>query len=167
MLKSFWVGAALLALSALPAMACETISSAVVKFTACVETGKWNVQPSAGVQEFIYYSGDESVALIVITEKEAFSLADFRNAVLANATAAADKPEDVVILAERNETIGGKAWNVLEYSVVTDGTKLQFQNYYLTERSYGSVQIVVYSLPEDATTAAYRAGEFLSTAKLH
>ncbi|MDB5541483.1 MAG: hypothetical protein JWQ89_3210 [Devosia sp.] len=148
-----------------PTLACETITSTKVKLSACVDDTGWAAQTPAGDQEFLYYSSDETIGFTIINEKGAWPVSQFREAILANATAAATdaKPENVTIVSERLENIGGKAWNVIEYQVVTPDAPLLFQNFYYVEPGFGSTQFVYWSIPEGATSAAFRAGQMLST----
>lgn len=161
---ALFVATAALLFSA-PALACETLTSTKVKLSVCVDDTAWTAQTPAGDQEFLYYSGDETSAFTVISEKGAWPVADFRAAILANAAAAAidAKPENVTVVSERLEKIAGKAWNVIEYQVTTPDTPLLFQNFYFVEPGFGSTQFVYWSVPEGGTTAAFRAGQILST----
>jgi hypothetical protein len=148
-----------------PAVACETIASTKVKLSACVDTTGWATQTPAGDQEFLYYSSDETIGFAVINENGAWPVSQFREAILTNAAAAAldAKPENVTVVSERLENIGGKAWNVIEYQVVTTDAPLLFQNFYYVQPGFGSTQFVYWSIPEGGTSAAFRAGQMLST----
>lgn len=148
-----------------PAMACDTVTSSKVPLTACVDAAGWALQAAQGDQEFLYYSTDETIGFTIISEKETVAVADYRAAILANAAAAAadSKPENVTILSERVENIGGKAWNVIEYQVATPDQPILFQNFYYVQPGFGSTQFVYWSAPESGTSAAYRAGQMLST----
>jgi hypothetical protein len=151
------------ALAASPAFAaCDTINSKNLKLSACIEENDWVLQAPQGDQEFLYFSGDETVGFTIITEKETFTASDFRGAVLANAKSA-NGDKDVTVVKERVENVGDKPWNVMEYQFGETGQELEFQNFYYSQPGFGSVQVVFWSLPSDATTAAYRAGKVLST----
>ena len=142
--------------------ACDTINSKVLKLSACIEENDWVVQPKQGDQEFLYFSPDEKVGFTIITEAASFTASDFRNAVLINGKAA-NGDKDVAIIAERVENVGDKPWNVIEYQFGEAGQELEFQNFYYSQPGFGSVQVVFWSIPGDATVAAYRAGRVLST----
>lgn len=148
-----------------PALACETITSTKVKLSACVDPAGWATQTPAGDQEFLYYSSDETIGFAVISENGAWPVSQFREAILTNAVAAAAeaKPENVTIVSERLENIGGKAWNVIEYQVLTADAPLLFQNFFYVQPGFGSTQFVYWSAPEGGTSAAFRAGQMLST----
>lgn len=143
--------------------ACDTIDSATIKLSACVEQAAWLAQPVGGNgQEFLYFSPDQRVAFTVITEKEPFTPADFRSAVLINGRNA-NGGQDPTVVSERVENVQDKPWNVIEYIVGGPGEELQFQNFYYSQPGFGSVQVVFWSLPGDATIAAYQAGRVLSS----
>lgn len=148
-----------------PALACETVTSTKVKLSACVDTTGWATQTPAGDQEFLYYSSDETVGFAIISENGAWPVSQFRDAILSNAAAAATdaSAENVTIVGERLENIGGKAWNVIEYRVMTPDTPLLFQNFFYVQPGFGSTQFVYWSTPEGGTSAAFRAGQMLST----
>lgn len=148
-----------------PVMACETVTSTKVKVSACIDTTGWAVQTPAGDQEFLYYSSDETIGFAVINETGAWPVSQFREAILTNAAAAAldGKPENVTVVSERLENIGGKAWNVIEYQVKTTDAALLFQNFYYVQPGFGSSQFVYWSVPEGGTSAAFRAGQMLAT----
>jgi hypothetical protein len=148
-----------------PALACETITSTKVKLSACVDTTGWATQTPAGDQEFLYYSSDETIGFAVISENGAWPVSQFREAILSNAASAAldAKPENVSIVSERLENIGGKAWNVIEYQVLTADAPLLFQNFFYVQPGFGSTQFVYWSIPEGGTSTAFRAGQMLST----
>ncbi|MEQ1771431.1 MAG: hypothetical protein ABL879_16500 [Devosia sp.] len=149
----------LLAVSA-PALACTQITSATVKLTGCV-ADEWQQVEGTGAQEFVYNTADGNFGLMVITEKEVFTMAQFRDAIVANAVNGnGGDPAKVQIVSERIETISGEPWSVVEYAVDYQGSPLTFQNYYLSKPGYGSVQILGYSLTTMATSAAWKAGVF-------
>jgi len=151
------------AFSVSPAFAaCDTINSKNIKLSACIEEGDWEVQPQQGDQEFLYFSADQKVGLTIITEKTAFTPSDFRNAVLINGKTA-NNGADPTIISERVENVGEKPWNVIEYQFGAAGEELEFQNFYYSQPGFGSVQVVFWSVPADATVTAYRAGRVLST----
>lgn len=142
--------------------ACDTINSKNLKLSACIDENDWVIQAPQGDQEFLYFSADETVGFTIITEKETFTASDFRGAVLANAKNA-NAGKDVSIVKERVANVGDKPWNVMEYQFGEPGQELEFQNFYYSQPGFGSVQIVFWSLPTDATVAAYQAGRVLST----
>jgi len=142
--------------------ACDTINSKNIKLSACVSENDWIVQPQQGDQEFLYFSSDDKVGFTIITEKESFTASDFRGAVLTNGKNA-NGGKDPTIIAERVENVGEKPWNVMEYQFGDPGQELEFQNFYYSQPGLGSVQVVFWSLPSDATVAAYRAGLVLGT----
>lgn len=161
--KLVFAAAIVAAAFATPALAaCDTVKSKVVKLSACIDENDWVVQPQQGDQEFLYFSGDQKVGFTIITENEAFTASDFRGAVLANGKAA-NGDKDVAIIGERVENVGDKPWNVMEYQFGETGQELEFQNFYYSQPGFGSVQVVFWSLPTDATVAAYRAGRVLSS----
>jgi hypothetical protein len=142
--------------------ACDTITSQNLKLAACIDDSDWVLQAPQGDQEFLYFSGDQTVGFTIITEKETFTAADFRGAVLTNAKNA-NNGNDVTIDKERVENVADRPWNVIEYRLGAAGPELTFQNFYYSQPGFGSVQIVFWSLPADATIAAYRAGKLLNT----
>ena len=151
------------AFTASPAFAaCDTINSKTLKLSACVEEADWELQAPQGDQEFLYFSPDGTVGFTIITEKETFTASDFRGAVLANGKNA-NGGTDVNIIKERVENVAEKPWNVIAYQLGETGQELEFQNFYYSQPGFGSVQIVFWSVPSDATVAAYRAGKLLST----
>lgn len=145
-----------------PAFACDTINSRTVGISACIDDSEWELRAPQGDQEFLYFSIDQRVGFTIITEKESFTPTDFRKAVLINGKNA-NNGRDVQVIAERVESVGGKSWNVMEYQFGEPGQELEFQNFYYTQPDFGSVQVVFWSIPGDATMAAYRAGKVLSS----
>lgn len=164
MLKLTLAAAAVAAAAlATPAFAaCDTINSKQLKLSACIDENDWILQAPQGDQEFLYFSPDDKVGFTIITEKETFTASDFRGAVLANGKNA-NGGTDVKVVAERVENVADKPWNVMEYQFGETGQELEFQNFYYSQPGFGSVQIVFWSIPADATVAAYRAGRVLST----
>jgi len=161
--KLVFAAAIVAAASVTPAFAaCDTINSKTVRLSACIDENDWVVQPRQGDQEFLYFSADEKVGFTIITEKETFTASDFRRAVLLNGKAA-NGDKDVAVIAERVENVADKPWNVIEYQFGDAGQELEFQNFYYSQPGLGSVQVVFWSIPGDATVAAYRAGRVLST----
>jgi hypothetical protein len=164
--KSLLIGAAAALLFAAPALACTEISSKTVKLTGCVDTG-WVAGTGTGAQEFVYLTEDQSYGLMVITEKEAFVATQFHDAILANAVSGSGgNKDDVKVISERIENVGGKPFNVIEYTIANSGNPILFQNFYYSQPGYGSVQILGYSLQTDATAAAFKTGMFAGTVKL-
>ena len=159
-------GAAALALLAGPAFACTDIASQTVKLTGCIDE-QWQAIQGKGAQEFVYQTADGNFGLMVITEKDAFPISQFKDAIIANAVAGAGgKKEDVSVGGERIENIDGKPFNVIEYTLANGGQPILFQNYYYSQPGFGSIQILAYSLDKDATAAAFKGGAFASTLKL-
>ena len=143
--------------------ACDTISSATIKLSACVEQAAWLAQPPGGNgQEFLYFSPDQRVAFTIITEKEPLTPTDFRSAVLINGRSS-NGGQDPQVVSERVENVQEKPWNVIEYIVGGPGEELQFQNFYYSQPGFGAVQVVFWSIPDDATIAAYQAGRVMSS----
>jgi len=142
--------------------ACDTIKSRTVGVSACIDDTQWELRAPQGDQEFLYFSVDQRVGFTIIAEKESFSASDFRKAVLINGKNA-NAGKDVQIIAERVEAVAGKSWSVMEYQFGEPGQELEFQNFYYTQPDFGSVQVVFWSIPSDATVAAYRAGAVLAT----
>lgn len=159
-------GVAAMALLAAPAFACTDISSQTVKLTGCVDE-QWQALQGTGAQEFVYQTKDGNFGLMVITEKDAFPISQFKNAIIANAiSGAGGKKEDVSVGGERIENIDGKPFNVLEYTLANGGQPILFQNYYYSQPGFGSIQILAYSLDKDAPAAGFKAGTFAATVKL-
>jgi hypothetical protein len=151
------------AFAASPAVAaCDTINSKNLKLSACIDESDWVLQAPQGDQEFFYLSADERVGFTIITEKETFTATDFRGAILANAKSG-NEGTDVPVIGERVENVADKPWNVIEYQFGGAGQELEFQNFYYSQPGFGSVQLVFWSVPGDATVAAYRAGRLLGT----
>jgi hypothetical protein len=84
MFKSLLIGAGLVLVSAASAFACTEISSATVALTGCVET-EWQQTQGTGAQEFVYGTADGNFGIMVITEKDVFTMAQFRDAIVQNA----------------------------------------------------------------------------------
>jgi hypothetical protein len=165
MLKLTLAAAAMAAatFAASPAFAaCDTINSKVLKLSACIDESDWVLQAPQGDQEYFYLSADERVGFIIISEKETFTASDFRGAILANAKNGNNGTE-VPVVGERVENVGDKPWNVIEYQFGDEGQELEFQNFYYSQPGFGSVQMVFWSVPGDATVAAYRAGRVLGS----
>lgn len=166
MYKSLLAGAGMLLLSAASAYACTDIASQTVQLTACVES-EWNATPGTGAQEFVFGTADDMFGIMVITEKEVFTMAQFRDAIVQNAiNGNGGDASKVQVIGERIETISGEPWSVVEYDVDFQGSPLTFQNYYLSKPGFGSVQILGYSLAESATAAAFKTGVFASTVQI-
>lgn len=167
MLKTLIVGAGLALLSAVPAFAaCTDISSKTIALTGCIDS-EWQAIEGTGAQEFSYLTADQNFGLMLITEKETIPAAQFRDAIIKNAiNGSGGTADDVKIVGERIVNIDGKAFNVVEYTIPNSGNPILFQNFYYSAPSYGSLQILAYSLQTDATASAFRAGLFASTAKV-
>ena len=167
MLKTLIVGAGLALLSAVPAFAaCTDISSKTIALTGCIDS-EWQAIEGTGAQEFSYLTADQNFGLMLITEKETIPAAQFRDAIIKNAiNGSGGTADDVKIVGERIDNIDGKAYNVVEYTIPNSGNPILFQNFYYSAPSYGSLQILAYSLQTDATASAFRAGLFASTAKV-
>jgi hypothetical protein len=142
--------------------ACDTVNSKKIKLSACIDENDWVIQPQQGDQEFLYFSADEKVGFTIITETETFAASAFRGAVLINGKNA-NGGKDPQVISERVENVADKPWNVMQYQFGEPGQELEFQNFYYSQPGFGSVQVVFWSIPSDATTAAYRAGRVLST----
>ena len=165
MMKKIALGLGAMLLMAAPAWACDTINSKVVKISVCIDDTEWVLQAPQGVQELLYFNTDETIGFTLITEKETVAVSDFRAAILNNAIGGAGEGatiDDVKVVSERIENIGGKPWNVLEYQIGGPGAELLFQNFYYVQPGFGSTQLVYWSSPVDATSAAYRAGQMLA-----
>lgn len=166
MFKSLLIGAGLVLVSAASAFACTEISSATVALTGCVET-EWQQTQGTGAQEFVYGTADGNFGIMVITEKDVFTMAQFRDAIVQNAiNGNGGDASKVQVIGERIETVAGEPWSVVEYAVDYQGSPLTFQNYYLSKPGFGSVQILGYSLTSMATAAAFKTGVFASTVKI-
>jgi hypothetical protein len=167
MLKSLLIGAGLALLTALPAFAaCTNISSATIALTGCIDA-EWVPGSGTGAQEFVYLTADQNFGLMVITEKEVIPAAQFREAIINNAVVGSGgTKDDVKIVGERIVSIDGKPFNVLEYTIPNSGNPILFQNFYYSAPSYGSLQILSYSLATDATAAGFRAGVFAATMRV-
>ena len=167
MLKTLLAGAALALLTAMPAFAaCTEISSKTVALTGCIDS-EWQPIEGTGAQEFSYLTADQNFGLMLITEKEVIPAAQFREAIIQNAiTGSGGTADDVKIVRERIVNVDGKPFNVIEYSIPNNGNPILFQNFYYSAPSYGSLQILAYSLETDATASGFRAGLFAGTAKV-
>ena len=166
MLKSLIIGAGVTLLFAAPALACTDITSKTVKLTGCVDD-QWQAQAGQGAQEFSYLTADQNFALQLVTETAVLPATGLHDAIIANAKSAVkDNPDGVKVVSERVETIDGKPFNELEYTV-SDGTNtLTYQNLYYSAPGYGTVQILVLSTPDSATAAAFKEGQFAATVKV-
>lgn len=165
MFKSLLIGAGLVLVSAASAMACTDITSATVSITGCV-ADEWTQTQGTGAQEFVYGTADGNFGMMLITEKEVFTMAQFRDAIIANAVNGnGGDAAKVKVVGERIETISGEPWSVVEYAVDYQGSPLTFQNYYLSKPGFGSVQILGYSLTTMASAAAFKTGVFAGTVK--
>ena len=165
MMKSLAWGLGAALLMAAPAWACDTINSKVVKISVCIDDSEWVLQAPQGVQELLYFNTEQTIGFTLITEKETVAVSDFRSAILNNAIGGAGEGatiDDVKVVSERIENVGGKPWNVLEYQIGKPGEELLFQNFYYVQPGFGSTQLVYWSSPADSTTAAYRAGQMLT-----
>ncbi|MEO7224290.1 MAG: hypothetical protein ABIY37_17615 [Devosia sp.] len=167
MLKTILAGAALALLTAMPAFAaCTEISSKTIALTGCIDS-EWQPIEGTGAQEFSYLTADQNFGLMLITEKETIPAATFREAIIQNAiTGSGGTAADVKVVAERIVSVDGKPFNVLEYTIPNNGNPILFQNFYYSAPSYGSLQILAYSLEADSTAAGFRAGTFAGTAKI-
>ena len=145
---------------------CTEIISKTIKLSGCVDN-EWVASEGTGAQEFTYLTADQNFGLMVITEKDVFPASQFRDAIIANAVAGSTgNKDDVKIISERIESIDGKPFNVLEYTIPNDGNPILFQNFYYSLPGYGSVQILGYSLASEATAAAVKSGVFASSIKI-
>ena len=100
----------------------------------------------------------------MISEDGAYPAVGLRSAIIANAVAASGGVEDnVKVVGERIENIGGKPWNMIEYQFLSEGVQYLFQNFYYSAPGFGTTQMLFFSDSAVATSAAYRAGQLLST----
>lgn len=167
MFKTLLAGATLALFSALPAFAaCTDISSKTIALTGCVDS-EWQAIEATGAQEFSYLTADQNFGLMLITEKEAIPAAQFRAAIIKNAvTGSGGTEDDVKIVGERIINVDGKPFNVIEYTIPNSGNPILFQNFYYSAPSYGSLQILAYSLVAEGNAAAFRAGLLAGTVKI-
>ena len=167
MLKTLVAGAGLALLTAMPAFAaCTEISSKTIALTGCIDKD-WQPIEGTGAQEFSYLTADQNFGIMLITEKETIPAAQFRDAIIQNAiNGSGGTAADVKIVRERIVEVDGKPFNVIEYTIPNSGNPILFQNFYYSAPSYGSLQILAYSLETDATASAFRAGLFAATAKV-
>jgi hypothetical protein len=167
MLKTLIAGAGLALLSAVPGLAaCTDISSKTIALTGCIGS-EWQAIEGTGAQEFSYLTADQNFGLMLITEKETIPAAQFREAIIQNAiSGSGGTAADVKVVGERIVEIDGKPFNVIEYTIPNSGNPILFQNFYYSAPSYGSLQILAYSLATDGTASAFRAGVFAGTAKV-
>ncbi|MEO6015274.1 MAG: hypothetical protein ABIQ30_17015 [Devosia sp.] len=167
MLKSLLIGAGVALLSVSSAFAaCTEIKSATIALSGCIDS-EWVASTGTGAQEFVYLTADQNFGLMVITEKETIPTATFRDAIIKNAVAGSGgNADDVKIVGERIVNIDDKPFNVLEYTIPNSGNPILFQNFYYSAPSYGSLQILSYSLEGDARAAGFRAGLFAATLKM-
>jgi hypothetical protein len=167
MLKTILLGAGFALLSVAPALACTDIATKAVKLTGCVDE-QWQAQAEAGkgALEYSYLTADQNFALQVITEATAFTSQQLQDGILNNAISAAGSKDNVKLINSRTETVDGKPFNELEYTVSNGKYTLTYQNLYYSAEGFGTVQILAFSTPEMATQAAFRQGQFASTVKL-
>ncbi|GEM_PF-2917924 len=167
MFKPLLIGAGLALAAALPASAaCTDIASKTVTLAGCVDS-EWQPIEGSGAQEFVYQTADGNFALMLVTEADVFSMAQFRDAILQNAVSGSGAaPEEVKIVGERVVLIDARAFNVIEYQVPLGGNLLRFQNYYYSAPGFGALQVLAYGLDSEATAAAYRAGVFTASVTL-
>lgn len=161
MRKSIACGLAAALVMAAPALGCDTILAKNVPLSVCVDS-TWVADKPQGDQDYIYYSADGNYGFMVLSEQGNVSASDFRTAILNNAKAGADS---VDIINERTENVADRPWNVIEFKAKTQGTDLDMTNYYYIAPGFGAVQLVVWTSPQLATSAAFRAGEMFSTVK--
>lgn len=161
------IGAAALAvICATPALACSDIATSTVKLSGCVDDIWQAGDGGKGPVEYSYQTADQNFVLQIITETAAYNDKDLESGILGNAISAAGKPENVKLIGRRSETVDGKTFNELEYTI-SDGTfTITYQNLYYSEPGFGTVQILVYSTPDMATQAAFRQGQFAASLKL-
>jgi hypothetical protein len=161
------LGAGLALLAAAPAFACTDISSKAVKLTGCVDD-QWQAQTVAagGALEFAYLTADQNFGLQVLTEAGAVSAQQLQDGIMNNAVTAAGSKDNVKLINSRVETVNGKAFNELEYSVTDGKFTITYQNLYYSAPDVGTIQILAYSTPEMASQAAFKQGQFAATLKV-
>ncbi|MEQ1901933.1 MAG: hypothetical protein ABL866_14515 [Devosia sp.] len=167
MLKSLLIGAGAALLLSAPVLACTEVSSATVKLTGCIDA-QWGQIEGSGAIEFNYLTSDQNFALQLITETAVLPAQALHDAVIANAVSSIGGNADgVKTIAERVESIDGRPFNVLQYEVTdANGLTISYQNFYLSQPGFGTLQILVFSLPPDAAAAGFKAGQFASTIKI-
>jgi hypothetical protein len=156
MIKAFVLGAAI-ALVALPVIAadpdCGTaqlVKSAKIGIEACVDPAMWDQGQGSGDQEFVYFSKDQKAGFAIVTEAPAVPLMDYHDAILKFAAAASGGKDPVQSYDNQTPTINGKGWGSMHYDVSVQGSKLEFLNYYYSQKGLGSTQFIFWSAPEDA-----------------
>ncbi len=164
MRTSWIIGAGIVVLTAAPAFACTSISSAAVKLSGCVDE-QWQTTTPNG-QEFAYLTADQNFALQIVTEPAVLAAQQLHDAIIANAVTASGSKDGVKEIGERVESVDGKPFNVLEYTVVEGPNTFDFQNLYYSAPGFGTVQILAVSLPKDAAAAAFKQGQFAATVKV-
>ncbi len=154
-------GAVLALLPVMPGWACETLQSQVVPLSICIDADLWGPETAVSPQEFLYFDKDQTVGFTLITELGSTTDADYRAAIIKNASAAGEPS----VLGERTERIAGQKWNVIEYATKSDGTNLVFQNFYLVNPGVGAIQMAFWSGDADVSKAGVWAGMILATAQ--
>jgi hypothetical protein len=159
MLKHLTLGVVAVLLTAVPAVACESIAAKAVKIGACVDA-TWVKQEASENQDAFYYSDDGNIGFVMVGTQVNASVSDFRKAIIDQASKTGT---DVKVVGERTENVGGKPWNVIEYDTTINGTVFLFTEFYYIAPGFGSAEFIYWTIPDLATQAAFRAGQLMSS----
>lgn len=119
------------------------VDSKKLPMTVCLPSD-WKIDTTAsGSFEIQAIQTSTDTYFGLVTERTIMSAANLRTAILYNASSATGvREEDIPILSETKEQIGGKEWDLIVYDVDFKGNKFRFGNYYRSLGELGAVQAV-------------------------
>ncbi len=132
---------------------CVVIKSKSLPVSVCLDEAVWKLGNANNAAEFTFSTKDESLFLMVITEKAEIPLKAFEKAIVTNAQNAAGlKPVEVA----KNERIDafGIEWGRMVYNADIDGLIIKYENFFTTIKDKGSVQFVFYTTPANYAGAS-------------
>jgi len=126
------------------------LKSARLKIEACIDPTIWDSARSGAGEEFLYYTKDGKAGFALVTEEPAVPLSEYHDAILELASKLSGAFQTARSHDDASQTINGKDWRRMGYSLDLTGQTFEFLNYYYSEEGLGSAQFIFWSLPADA-----------------
>ena len=134
-----------------------------IRLAFCFDPATWNSGTPQGAQEFMYLSKDETTGLVVVPDGTYYPLDDLHAAV--PVAAAENGGITVEALAATDAppiTIDGRTWMGTRYKMGADGTEFSYLDYHTTGEGFGTVQVILWTMPGDEALSDAKAKVFLS-----
>jgi len=131
---------------------CVKIDSKTLPVGICLDEEVWVLGEQGGSAEFTFSTKDNSLFLLMITEKAQVPLKAFEKAIVANAQKAAGLKPIKVEIKERIDALGIE-WGRMVYEANIEGLIITYENFFTTMKDKGSVQFVFYTTSDNYAEA--------------